>query len=1529
MRYNPLPRTATFAWSPPVQNSSTPSNPSVTPTNDDRHHLKESCFKLPLLATGTASGVLDSSFSAESKLEIWSPFSTDAINPIGQVTVESRFNRLVWGQANQIRSHGLIAAGMENSQLSIWDPVELINKDSSNIGSEIGLVSEMKNHTGPIKGLDFNPIKNNLLASGANKGEVFIWDLNNPVKPFAPPSSRSLDDVTSVNWNHIVQSVLAASSNNGYTVVWDIREANGQKGREVAALSYSGSINQIPVYGQPQPPMMTGPQYGSQWIGPTSGRPGAVSSVVWHPENPTKLATCSEDDTSPIVLVWDLRNARAPERVLSGHEKGILSLSWCQQDSDLLISCGKDCRTICWNPSKGEIIAELPPSSNWSFQADWCPRNPDLIATASFDGRIAIHSLQSTNEQSNASQPQPITAPAIDGSDIFGDQGILALNSAKAAISCKQAPKWLKRPATASFAFAGKLVMASNLASANQPAQTAPTTESHLSKSLPTVTIKQVVTEPNLVERALKLENASQARNLQTLCEERTNSLPSNTSTLELQSWKLLSTLFKADSRDELVTLLGFSKDEIKSLVENQIESLKASKPSNVLSRTVSEAGPATIAVDNSHSDSGSIPREPLVTFADNPESLSALSEGGGEATVSSVDAAPSEASVSAISEGTKLAEAESEITEPSLFGDDNANAAGQTAASVDFYNSMGNNRPVALPDHVFSRIGAASSVGATVGSRTSSLASEITRTNTFQIYPQGESKADRLITRALVLGDFESAVSLCISTERFADAILLGVKGGPQLLQKAQKAYFENQTINLPYLRLYQSIVLDDLVDVVQNADLAEWQEIFVVLCTFAQKGEFPSLVEQLGQRLEYLSQVLTPNENSEQQQGDAVDECRKNAILCYLAAGKLEKVVAIWVEQMKEEEQAMLQNVDLNDHKSRFSIHAEVLQTFIEKVTVFQSAITYIDLDLAQPTDSPEIAVAGARSYKLSILYDYYCEYAELLASQGLANTALRFIAQTPLDYARSASSLSSETRERLSKSIGLTSIVANHLLPPEQKTPTSTTAVPPLEKTLPQALPGSTAYQSQYIHPIEQSGYTTSSYNPQQGITTSANTMGINYSSPYEPAYGQAPLTNNYAQVPNGSFLPPPPVPIGTSQLTSRAPSASQPPPPPPIAASRQGIRELGGWNDAPAINPSKKNLAGTVKPKAAISSPFPGVARSMSPAQPHSNQFGGYGTPPTAYSSGPSTVPPPPPRGGARTPGQVPPPPKAGVPQTQQYVNPNSYNPPSVSLPPQQSQLSSMGAYAPNTNLPVNQAFTATPPPGPYGPSVIQNQTAGFPPPGNQGNFTGVYPQTGYPAHPVMPHPMQQAAHRVATPPHMYAQQTRGSPLGAQASGPYALPSQAQGPPMNNSIRPGGFSNSSVDPGRNANMSPVPKVEAPKTKYPAGDRSHIPEVSKPIYISLQRLMNQMKQGLPPNQKKLVDDTERRLNVLFDGLNCETVPSSIIEELLEIVKAIEARNLQLALQLHVSLLTSGIKSDELTTYMPAIKMLITKLQ
>lgn len=76
---------------------------------------------------------------------------------------------------------------------------------------------------------------------------------------------------------------------------------------------------------------------------------------------PTSIITASEDDASPVIMLWDLRNALAPESILTGHDKGILSLSWCKQDPSLLLSSGKDNRTILWNPLTKERLGDVRP----------------------------------------------------------------------------------------------------------------------------------------------------------------------------------------------------------------------------------------------------------------------------------------------------------------------------------------------------------------------------------------------------------------------------------------------------------------------------------------------------------------------------------------------------------------------------------------------------------------------------------------------------------------------------------------------------------------------------------------------------------------------------------------------------------------------------------------------------------------------------------------------------------------------------------------------------------------------------------------------------------------------------------------------------------------------------------------------------------------------------------------------------------------------------------------------------------------
>ena len=52
----------------------------------------------------------------------------------------------------------------------------------------------------------------------------------------------------------------------------------------------------------------------------------------------------------------------------------------------------------CIGPQQ-EVVCELASSTQWSFDVSWCPRNPAVIASASFDGRVSVYSLMGGQQQ--------------------------------------------------------------------------------------------------------------------------------------------------------------------------------------------------------------------------------------------------------------------------------------------------------------------------------------------------------------------------------------------------------------------------------------------------------------------------------------------------------------------------------------------------------------------------------------------------------------------------------------------------------------------------------------------------------------------------------------------------------------------------------------------------------------------------------------------------------------------------------------------------------------------------------------------------------------------------------------------------------------------------------------------------------------------------------------------------------------------------------------------------------------------------
>ncbi|KAK3008587.1 hypothetical protein RJ639_013167 [Escallonia herrerae] len=178
----------------------------------------------PYLAAGTMAGAVDISFSSSANLDIFQlDFQSDdrAMPLAGSVASSEPFNRISWGKSplgSEEFSLGLIAGGLVDGSIGIWNPLALIGSEPS----ESSLVQQLSSHRGPVRGLEFSPMQPNLLASGADEGEICVWDIAKPAdaKHFPPlkgSGAAAQGEISYVSWNRKVQHILASTSFNGTT----------------------------------------------------------------------------------------------------------------------------------------------------------------------------------------------------------------------------------------------------------------------------------------------------------------------------------------------------------------------------------------------------------------------------------------------------------------------------------------------------------------------------------------------------------------------------------------------------------------------------------------------------------------------------------------------------------------------------------------------------------------------------------------------------------------------------------------------------------------------------------------------------------------------------------------------------------------------------------------------------------------------------------------------------------------------------------------------------------------------------------------------------------------------------------------------------------------------------------------------------------------------------------------------------------------------------------------------------------------
>uniref|UniRef100_A0A8C9DRD3 Protein transport protein Sec31A n=1 Tax=Prolemur simus TaxID=1328070 RepID=A0A8C9DRD3_PROSS len=476
------------------------------------------------LATGTSAQQLDATFSTNASLEIFElDLSDPSLDMKSCATFSSshRYHKLIWGPYKMDSKgdvSGVLIAGGENGNIILYDPSKIIAGDKEVV------IAQNDKHAGPVRALDVNIFQTNLVASGANESEIYIWDLNNFATPMTPGAkTQPPEDISCIAWNRQVQHILASASPSGRATVWDLR-------KNEPIIKVSDHSNRM-----------------------------HCSGLAWHPDVATQMVLASEDDRLPVIQMWDLRFASSPLRVLENHARGILAIAWSMADPELLLSCGKDAKILCSNPNTGEVLYELPTNTQWCFDIQWCPRNPAVLSAASFDGRISVYSIMGGSTDGLRQKQVDKLSSSFGNLDPFGTgQPLPPLQIPQQTaqhsivLPLKKPPKWIRRPIGASFSFGGKLVTFENVRVQSQ--QGAEQQQQHH------VFISQVVTEKEFLSRSDQLQQVVQSQGYIAYCQKK---IDASQIEFEKNVWSFLKVNFEDDSRGKYLELLGYRKEDL------------------------------------------------------------------------------------------------------------------------------------------------------------------------------------------------------------------------------------------------------------------------------------------------------------------------------------------------------------------------------------------------------------------------------------------------------------------------------------------------------------------------------------------------------------------------------------------------------------------------------------------------------------------------------------------------------------------------------------------------------------------------------------------------------------------------------------------------------------------------------------------------------------------------------------------------------------------------------------------------------
>ncbi|KAH3680954.1 hypothetical protein WICMUC_000097 [Wickerhamomyces mucosus] len=1311
---------------------------------------------IPILATGTAAGVIDDDFSSSSSLSFYNIYDK---TPILKLDSDAKFNDLDWSKSNE-----LLVGALENGSIQFWNTKNLID---NNEVIPIVQNNNFKSHSNSIKSIQFSKVQTNVLASGGNNGEIFIYDTNklktNNLDPFPPGIGMTpMDTVNSVAWNNNVGHIFASAGSSGYTAIWDLRAK-----KELIHLSYTTN----------------------------TGSRATLSTVAWHPSLSTKLATASEADGAPVILTWDLRNSNAPETILTGHKKGILSLDWNSKDSNLLLSSGKDNTTILWNPITSEKLTQYPTTASWVFKSRFAPSSPDIFASSSFDKKISIQTLQDTSP--------PISNKLNQTSENDFWNNISEVDTQQPEYFIQQAPNWYGRSSNVSFGFGGKIVTV------------AQNDDKHSEIKISKLNLSGSKTN-------VELFNALNSNDFKTIVETRINDSFEN---INKSDWEILN---------------------------------KLNGESNIFDKFI----------------------------------------------------------------GLKLDDKVDENKE---------------SKDEDFFNNLKEGPIPYVPN------------------------------GQFKLF-DSNNKDDEILIDALLTKDLNKSIEILLKQNKIAEALIVSQKGPESLKQKILDYYFAQTGSENSISRLLYSISLDNVEDLVENGDIDDWKRIGNAIKTYSSSTEvYNAQFVKLGDRI--LSKDPIKNRNDAILTYINAKSLDKVANIW---VDELKSIESKILETNSKSSLYDAHFDSLNEFVEKFSAYRSILNLdspiehsspVLSIILQYTSIIsTSGQFELAKkflsllPDSIPAVKLEKERIDK-ALGIKSNIPTTNVSSNGTAAKSRYGSLSNNVTNNSVTTSTTGNVNINRGQPAASTNPYFANANVP--VATSTQQFGQPPLPQIPPQGSPYAPQQQphQQQQPPLNQFGSQQSinpykpaaivnPYKPQeipqqqqqqqleathppQGPPKSSvkrTTDGWNdlpsHFHQAAPARRPTPSASSSTQLPSNGTLPNnnPVPPQGIRRNSSFANPPQVPPPPRSVSRSSKSAEQQQSEpvNAPPVVNsrytPAQSPEVGNVIPSSSAP-PQPAPRNPYAPTQQQlqQQQQSPFPTPVSSF---------PPPINAVNSFG----PPPSVVQKTQTQAPANPYAPTQAQQQQQQQNPSVTPSQAPtNPYAPQQQQNpSVTPsqaPTNPYAPqqqqnpSVTPSQAPTNPYAPQQQQNPSVTPSQA-PTNPYAPQQQQNPSVTPSqAPTNPYApqqQQPQHSQYGIPPSGinrnysapPIPAPPTALGS-LQQAQQPGNLEQASqITAAAAVTATPEPVVP----KFPPGDREHIPESELRIFKTFSSILDQARPQVPVQFSKQINDTEKRLNILYDHLNNEELLTpDVITQLHQIVDLLESKNYPEALQLHIAVMSN----------------------